>query len=168
MNALDPQKGYYGSTSSKRVFMTGTFNGNPVSCAAGLAVLNELRKPGVYEKLNSFGGKLRKGMKESFDRHGVKAQVHGDGAVSSFTFTDREVVDFRSEASGNVALKEEVTDGLLKRSIFAPYKFYNSLAHNQEELEATLGAFDETVKSIFTGSPHGHPQSEPFTLASKR
>ncbi len=168
MDALDPQKGYYEATSSRRVFMTGTFNGNSISCAAGLAVLKELRRPGVYEKLNSFGAKLRKGMEEAFDHYGVRARVHGDGAVSGLTFTEREVVDFRSEASGNVALKEELTGGLLKRSIFAPYKFYNSMAHNQKELEATLGAFEATVKQLSKSNREGKPQSELFTVASKR
>lgn len=148
MDALDPQNGYYGSTSNKRVFMTGTFNGNALSCASGLATLKELRRPGTYERLNSFGAKLRGRMQEVFDHHGVPAQVHGDGAVTGFTFTDKEVVDFRSEAKGNGKMKEEVTYGLLKRSIFAPYKLYSSVAHTELELETTIAALDETVKSL--------------------
>jgi hypothetical protein len=46
----------------------------------------------------------------------------------------------------------EVTEGLLKRSIFAPYKFYNSVAHGRPELEATLAAFEDTVKSLAKGA----------------
>lgn len=148
MDALDPQKGYYGSTSDERVFMTGTFNGNALSCASGLATLKELRKPGTYEALNSYGEKLRERMRETFAENGIKAQVHGDGAVSGFTFTDREVVDFRSEAAGDGKMKEDVIYGLLKRSIFAPYKLYNSVAHTERELDATITALDETLKAI--------------------
>jgi glutamate-1-semialdehyde 2,1-aminomutase len=148
MDALDPQNGYYGSTSDRRVFMTGTFNGNALSCAAGLATLRELRKPGTYDALNSYGSKLRERMREVFSENGVVAQVHGDGAVSSFTFTDKEVVDFRSEATGNGKMKEDVTYGLLKRSVFAPYKLYSSVAHTSRELELTVSALDETIKSL--------------------
>lgn len=148
MDALNPQGGYYGSALGKRVSMTGTFNGNPISCAAGLATLRELRSIGAYEKLNSYGDKLRKMMGDVFDRHDVTAQVHGDGAVTGFTFTDREVVDFRSEATGDAILRDKVIHGLLERSIFAPYKLYNSLAHSEAELNATIEALDDVVKSL--------------------
>lgn len=148
MDALDPQNGYYGSTSDRRVFMTGTFNANSLSCVSGLATLKELRKPGTYEALNSYGNKLRERMRETFEKNGVTAQVHGDGAVTGFTFTDKEVVDFRSEARGNGKMKEDVTYGLLKRSIFAPYKLYSSVVHTEVELETTVAALDATLKSL--------------------
>lgn len=148
MDALHPQTGYYRAPAKQRVFMLGTFNGNPVSCAAGIATLTELREEGVYEKLNSYGQNLRKGMKDIIDKHDVICQVHGDGSVTGFTFTDKEVVDFRSEAMGNFKSKEELTHELLERSIFAPYKLYGSLAHTEQELNMTLEAFEDSIKSL--------------------
>ena len=149
MDRLNPQRGYSNvSVGTERVFMLGTFNGNPMSCAAGVATLKELREPGVYDRLNSWGDRLRAEMRSIFERYDMMAQVHGDGSVTGFTFTDREVVDFRSEATGDQRIKEKVTQGLLKRLVFAPYKLYSSTAHSTGELDFTVKALEDTMKSL--------------------
>ena len=39
-------------------FLSGTLTANPVACAAGLATLDVLRHPGVYDRLRHIGGRL--------------------------------------------------------------------------------------------------------------
>src|SRR5439155_584974 len=43
------------------VWQAGTFNGNAIACAAGLATLAELRKPGMYQRLFKTGTRRRAG-----------------------------------------------------------------------------------------------------------
>src|SRR3989440_16026 len=57
------------------VWQAGTFNGNAIACAAGLATLAELRKPGMYPRLFKTGTRLREGLAAAARKHGVPAQV---------------------------------------------------------------------------------------------
>jgi glutamate-1-semialdehyde 2,1-aminomutase len=59
----------------------GTFNGNPVAAAAGLATLRELT-PDRYDRLAELGLRLRARLGEAFVRDGIDARV--DGIASLF------------------------------------------------------------------------------------
>jgi glutamate-1-semialdehyde 2,1-aminomutase len=59
----------------------GTFNGNPVAAAAGLATLRELT-PDRYERLAELGGRLRAQLADGIAAGGVDARV--DGIASLF------------------------------------------------------------------------------------
>jgi len=54
----------------------GTFNGNPVTAAAGLATLRHLT-PARYERLAELGDRLRDGLAAGFAREGLDARVTG-------------------------------------------------------------------------------------------
>src|SRR5207245_2597130 len=53
------------------VWQAGTFNGNAIACAAGLATLAELRKPGMYQRLFKTGTRLREGLAAAARKHGL-------------------------------------------------------------------------------------------------
>src|SRR5262247_65072 len=72
------------------VWQAGTFNGNAIACAAGLATLAELRKPGMYQQLFKTGTRLREGLAAAARNHGLAAQVSGEPPVFDIFFTDRE------------------------------------------------------------------------------
>jgi glutamate-1-semialdehyde 2,1-aminomutase len=59
----------------------GTFNGNPVAAAAGLATLRELT-PDRYDRLASLGGRLRSRLADAIAGGGIDARV--DGIASLF------------------------------------------------------------------------------------
>src|SRR5207249_2573495 len=63
------------------VWQAGTFNGNAIACAAGLATLAELRKPGMYQRLFKTGARLKAGLQAAVTKHGVAAQVSGEPPV---------------------------------------------------------------------------------------
>src|SRR5207247_942781 len=71
------------------VWQAGTFNGNAIAAAAGLATLAELRKPGTYERLFQTGARLKAGLQAAVTKHGVAAQVSGEPPVFDLFFTDR-------------------------------------------------------------------------------
>ncbi|MGO4319868.1 aminotransferase class III-fold pyridoxal phosphate-dependent enzyme, partial [Agrobacterium sp. MCAB5] len=68
-----------GRTGDGAVFMGGTFNGTPSSLAAVKATIQELSKPGVYDRLFELGSYLRKQIDEIIARHGIRAQSAGFG-----------------------------------------------------------------------------------------
>jgi 4-aminobutyrate aminotransferase-like enzyme len=56
-----------------------TFGGNPVSCAAGLAVLDVMRDEGLQEHAREVGGRLRRHLASLMERHAVVGDVRGLG-----------------------------------------------------------------------------------------
>ena len=59
----------------------GTFNGNPVGAAAGLATLRHLT-PARYERLGTLGDRARERLQAGIASHGLDARV--DGIASLF------------------------------------------------------------------------------------
>jgi acetylornithine/N-succinyldiaminopimelate aminotransferase len=58
----------------------GTFNGNPLMCAAGLAVLNEVAKPAFLDHVKAMGKLLATELGRLSDRHGLSG-VRGRGLL---------------------------------------------------------------------------------------
>src|SRR5262245_26444376 len=55
--------------------LSGTLSGNALACAAGIAALGELKRPGVYERLHAIGERLRTGIARRAERLGIPVQV---------------------------------------------------------------------------------------------
>jgi 4-aminobutyrate aminotransferase-like enzyme len=58
-----------------------TYGGNPVSCAAGLAVLNVIEKEGLQQNALEIGGYLSERLQEIRVDHPVLSQPHGSGLL---------------------------------------------------------------------------------------
>ena len=94
----------------------GTYNGNPLGTAAGLAALRELTPP-VYARLEALGDRLRDGLQRTLDRHDVAAQVTGVASLFQVHFTGEPVTDYRSAARGDRALGHAFFLEMLNRGI---------------------------------------------------
>jgi glutamate-1-semialdehyde 2,1-aminomutase len=128
------------------VWQAGTFNGNAISCAAGLATLAELRKPGTYERLFRTGARLKQGLAAAVARHGVAAQVSGEPPVFDLFFTDREIVDYRATLTADRDRIRRFNQELVRRGVVkAVNKIYVSLAHTDADVDETIGLFAEVL-----------------------
>jgi 4-aminobutyrate aminotransferase len=67
----------------------GTFGGNPLSCAAGLAVLDILGAPGYLEQATKLGATLRARLEVLAASHAEIGEVRGLGAMLAFEFAER-------------------------------------------------------------------------------
>jgi len=131
------------------VWQAGTFNGNAIACAAGLATLAELRKPGTYPKLFGTGTRLRDGLAAAVRKHGVAAQVSGEPPVFDIFFTDHPIVDYRATLTADRERIKRFNAELLRRGVVkAVNKIYVSLAHTDEDVDKTLGVFDQALAVI--------------------
>ena len=134
------------------VWQAGTFNGHAIACAAGLATLRELRRPGAYERLFATGRRLRDGLAAAVSRHGLAAQVSGEPPVFDVYFTDRPIVDYRATLTADRGRLARFNQELLRRGVVkAVNKVYVSLAHTDEDVEETLAIFDQALAVLAAG-----------------
>ena len=129
--------------------LSGTLSGNPLACAAGIAALGELRKPGVYDRLASIGRRLREGMAEIAAKQGVKVKVLGEGPIAQPFFMDpgRRVTTDRDLRAADGKRAVRLGYEFLRRGICVVpnTKMYLSLAHSDADIEATLAAFADAL-----------------------
>jgi glutamate-1-semialdehyde 2,1-aminomutase len=135
------------------VWQAGTFNGNAIACAAGLATLAELRKPGMYQRLFTTGRRLREGLAAAARKHGLAAQVSGEPPVFDIFFTDRPVVDYRATLTADRDRIKRFNQELVRRKVVkAVNKIYVSLAHTDKDVDETLDIFDQALGVIAAGA----------------
>lgn len=128
----------------------GTLNGNPVAAAAGLATLDVLRAPGVYERLYSITDQLTSGLKHLAAERGIAVETPGDGPLFQVFFTDGAVTDYPSVLASNRALGRRFGIACLERGLFLNpgEKFYISLAHTDDDIARTLEIFAEALDTL--------------------
>jgi glutamate-1-semialdehyde 2,1-aminomutase len=131
------------------VSLTGTFSGNPVSCAAARAVLGELRRPGVYTALFEKGRRLMRALQTSLDAAGIPAQVTGEPPAFQPWFTAQPVTDHRSAQTADAALGARFAQLLFDRGIVKAHeKFFVSTAHSDEDIDRTIAAIDDAAREL--------------------
>jgi glutamate-1-semialdehyde 2,1-aminomutase len=132
------------------VWATNTLNGNPVCAAAGVAALEVLAQPGVYDQLHRIGSRLRTGMVEAAARHGFKVQAPGEDAVWGIRFTERPLRTWMDLTTHNKDLGWRWAIELMKRGLLVNpnEKFYISLAHTDADVDRTLGIVDEAFGAL--------------------
>ena len=68
----------------------GTFGGNPLSCAAAIAVLDMVASPEFRERTERLGQTLRSRLDEMATKHPIVAEVRGLGPMLAMELGDRE------------------------------------------------------------------------------
>lgn len=89
-----------------------TFGGNPVSCAAGLAVLDVIERDKLRENALDVGNYLLAGFKEMQKRYDIIGDVRGRGL-----FLGIELVTDRKNKAPATALARQINDGARERGI---------------------------------------------------
>jgi len=69
-----------------------TFGGNPISCAAGLALLKIISAEGFMASVNARSAQLRKGLEALAQKYAWLGEVHGDGLLIGIV-TKKPVAD---------------------------------------------------------------------------
>lgn len=120
----------------------GTFNGNPLMTAAGLAVLETVTAPGFLERVVATGAYLTEGLEALSARHGF-GRVRGRGLLLALDLC-RPV--------GPALVEAALGKGLL---INAPrpecLRFMPALTVSREEVDAMLAILDQASGEVAPG-----------------
>ncbi|SCG85068.1 glutamate-1-semialdehyde 2,1-aminomutase [Methanobacterium congolense] len=136
---------------SGNVYQAGTFNGNPVSIKAGLAMLKQLDSS-FYTTMNSKGQKLRKGLEDVLENNGLNFHVAGLSSMFQIYFKEGDVLDYKDAKSADTQGFTAYFHKLLEGGIFLPPSQFEccflSRAHSDEDLQITLENVDEALKVV--------------------
>jgi 4-aminobutyrate aminotransferase/(S)-3-amino-2-methylpropionate transaminase len=120
----------------------GTFGGNPVACAAALAVLDELTAPGFAERAEHVGSLLRTRLEEIAARQPLVGEVRGLGPMLALEL--REPTPDAAKATTAAAFAK----GLLLLSCGLDgnvIRLLPALTASDEDLEHGLGLLEEAL-----------------------
>jgi 4-aminobutyrate aminotransferase len=119
----------------------GTFGGNPVSCAAACAVLDQLAEPGFRERAEAVGRLMRSRLDEIASRHDEIGEVRGLGTMLALELAERSP-DRAREIT--VSAREQglllLSCGLYGNVI----RLLPPVTASDEELERGLGILEHT------------------------
>ncbi len=135
------------------VYQAGTLSGNPVAMAAGLATLELLTQPGVFEAIEKTTGALLAGLTERARAAGVAFTTAQAGTMFGLFFTERERVTRFSEVMAcDVERFNRFFHGMLAEGVYlAPSAFeagFVSAAHDAAAIEATLAAAERVFARL--------------------
>ncbi|MCP1339431.1 glutamate-1-semialdehyde 2,1-aminomutase [Idiomarina sp. M1R2S28] len=135
------------------VYQAGTLSGNPVAMAAGLAALQQLSTPGLYEQLYQRVDTLLDGLQELADKAGVPMTTNRAGSMFGFFFTEEpEVTTYAQATQCNMAHFKTFYHAMLEQGVYlAPSAFeggFMSAAHSEEDIQNTLNAAEKAFSKL--------------------
>lgn len=126
------------------VYQAGTLSGNPLATAAGLATLEELKEPGIYETLEMTAGMLCDGLAGAAEKAGVPVTVNRVGSMMTLFFAREKVTNYDDALKCDTAKFARYHAGMLARGVYlAPSQFeaaFVSTAHAEADVRATITA----------------------------
>ncbi len=136
-----------------KVFHGGTYNTNPVSMAAGLAMFREVLTRDAYTRVNKLNTKLTDGYRATLAKTGLKAYVIGAGANGALMFRSSEIRSYRDWLEVDSDLWRHYWFGMVNRGVLAqPYwwdeQWTISVAHTEADIDKHLSAFADLAPAL--------------------
>jgi glutamate-1-semialdehyde 2,1-aminomutase len=137
------------------VLHAGTYNASTIAIAAVIASIDLLSQPGTYERLFARAERLMQGMARIFEAHGITVQVQGVGPMFQMWFSETPIHDYRDAASHlNSPKYAALARALHERGVMVHPSnielWFVSTVHSEEDIDATLEAFEGAVKATET------------------
>lgn len=128
---------------------SGTFNGNEVTMAAGIASINKLDQKAI-DHINALGGRFREGGNDVFKALGLKCHLLGIGSLTNIIYTDAEITNayqFAMSYIGCMELQKLVHLELMNRGIYTAKRGEFVMSTPMSETDVDKGI--EGLKATF-------------------
>jgi adenosylmethionine-8-amino-7-oxononanoate aminotransferase len=128
-----------------------TFEGNPISCAAGIAVLREIVERDLCANARAQGARLRAGFERLAKKYGVIGDIRGKGLLQGIEFVrDLKTKEpFPADVAFGVRVgRRALADGLLCR--FDPnwIAFGPPLISTAEQIDEMVAMLDRSMGEV--------------------
>ncbi len=129
-------------------YQAGTLSGNPLATAAGLAVLGELAREGVYARLEQGGEALEEAVRAS----GAPVTVNRVGSMLTPFFAEGPVADHDGATRSDTEAYGAFARALLEAGVYPPPSQFEAwfvgLAHGEEQIEAARQAMARAAEAL--------------------
>lgn len=134
-------------------FHGGTYNGSPVSCAAGLKTLELIEDGTVFERIEDLADQLFGGLQEVADDVGVPVNVQHIGSMGQVFMTDRELTYYRDTWHADDELftdwwLEAAAGGALFGNHQQAERFFTADSHTTEEIDHALEIAEDAFRAV--------------------
>lgn len=133
-----------------KVYHAGTYSGNPVSVAAGLATLKFLRaKKEFYVEMERKCEAFIKSLEKVLDDSNLKLQINHVASMFQLFFTEHTVYDYTTAKAADNKRFMAFHKKMLSHGVFLPPSQFEtcffSLAHTSDDLKKTIESYESSL-----------------------
>jgi glutamate-1-semialdehyde 2,1-aminomutase len=136
------------------VYQAGTLAGNPLAMRAGIATLDHLSEPGLYERIEKLSATLVTAIRETIRSEKLSAHVNAIGSLATLFFTQDAVDNYGAAKKSDTKRYTRYFRSMLERGVFlAPSQFeasFVSVAHTDSDIAFAVQAARESLHQIAT------------------
>lgn len=134
------------------VYQAGTLSGNPLSVAAGVAMLQVLQQAQIYERLEQLGALLGDGLRQAAAAAGVQAHLARVGSMLTLFFGIQSARNAADVGRCDTERFGRYFRGMIEHGVYLPPSQFEvafvSLAHSEADIETTVKAAGEVLRQL--------------------
>lgn len=133
-------------------YQAGTMAGNPASMQAGIACLEVLQTPGIYDEMDRLGGILEEGILAAAKKHDVTITVNRLKGALTIYFTDVKVENYEQAENSDGEIFGRFFKLMLEQGVnLAPSKYeawFLTTEHTEADILETIKAVDNAFSQL--------------------
>ena len=128
---------------------SNTFGGNPIACAAALAVLDVIQKEGLLENARRLGDRMHHRLEEMKEKHEVMGDNRGVGLMRATEFVTDRTTNAPAPKVRDKIVQEALQNGLiLLPAGTSTIRYIPALNIPDELLDAGLNILEASIRKI--------------------
>jgi glutamate-1-semialdehyde 2,1-aminomutase len=135
---------------ARKIFQSGTFTENPLSIAAGMAMLDVLESEPAIERADAAATQLRQGLEDAFRDYDLEAAVTGCGSIFQVHLGATHVESRRDVLRSDFEATRRFLLGLVATGVLWPpvHPGVTSAVHTAEHVEMVLAAARDVLEEL--------------------
>jgi len=143
---------FSGAEDTPSIFAGGTFSGNPLTMAGGIAALEYLKenREEVYPYLHEQGDRMATEINEFCRSNNIPAQMMNAGSMMHLIFGGESIESSRDIDRSLYKLEKEFYLHLLGHNVIVPgiHLAFISFGHKPEIIDQVIAAFKRTFEDL--------------------
>ena len=131
------------------VYQAGTLSGNPLAMAAGLATLDQLARPGTWERAERWAGLLAELVARRAGEAGVPVTVQRVGTMLTPFFTAGPVRNYAEARRADRAAYTRFFHAMLEGGVYFPPSPFEAAFASTEHGDRELAAVDAALAGLW-------------------
>ena len=141
---------FSGSDNTPPIFAGGTFNGHPLTMAAGIAILKYLKKnkKEIYPYLHKQGDRIATEINKFCSSKNIPAQMMNAGSMMHLIFSGEKIESARD--IGRSKIEKEFYLHLLGHNVLVPgiHLAFITFAHKPDVIDEVIEAFKKSFEDL--------------------